>query len=197
MTTIAALWKNGVFAVAADGLCSSNWFISSEKTQKVLIGGGNKLAAQSGDAVVLNFLASMESFHSEAPLPAEGFVADLHCVLNNHGFHLKADGAGAVCCGSSFIYFDGHRPYEIDQSFYWLELEEGVPAAIGSGSVVACGAMDAWCSILGKASDPTTLLKFVVQGVKVASARDAQTGGGICIATAQGGVVDGPRWSEP
>jgi hypothetical protein len=63
--------------------------------------------------------------------------------------------------------------------------------------VIACGAMDAWCSILGDARDPAVILKVAVEGVVCAHRRDVQTGGKVYIATTQRGVIDGPRWIAP
>ncbi len=190
MTTIAAAAVDGVHALASDGRAVAGSLIVADDVEKVvgMLGGIGVVAATAGDLRTVDLMRGLE-LESRTP---EAFARQLKALYEAENY-LPQDGgdhAGTAPCWTQEHFFMTEAGvWWISQDMSVAPLRENLPAAIGTGSELAIGAME---SLLSVQSD-VTAAALVLHAVRVAMKRDAGTGGGIQLAL-RGAETFGPEW---
>lgn len=186
MTTIAAATFAGVHAIAADGRAVAGSLVVTEDAVKLFaLGAGavvrgvvvrGVVVAASGDLRTLNLVSKLPAAHESSPAC---LAAQLKELFDAQGYAPQAgdEQAGtAPCWTQEFFRMDDSGISWIGQDLSVSPVREGFPQALGSGTELAIGAMEALTDL------DMSARQVVVAALRSSMKRDAGTGGKIMLA---------------
>lgn len=183
MTTVAAAFKDGVYALASDGMISCGSEIQSNRQAK-LIKHGEAVIGWSGAVEAREIVEAMTPKSN-----AKDFAHSVLLLMKEGDWEVIKEEGNAPCYGGSFLYLSTEGVWRVYGRMSVCKMDDDHPLAIGNGCEYAIGAME---SLLSIQSDVTTAA-IVVHGIRIAMKRDAGTGGSIMLAL-RGVITWGPEW---